>query len=92
VTCIGAAEASLGFDLRQSSYDVVRSSNSTRHAAFGNEKTDWFIEVGVHRLVGSSIGICYSLAIDEIRWDEKAGLRRDAVYAPKLSTCFEHKR
>jgi hypothetical protein len=25
------------------------------------------------------------------RWDEKAGLRRDAVYAPKLSTCARHR-
>jgi len=27
----------------------------------------------------------------ENRWDEKAGLRRDAVYAPKLSTCSKHR-
>jgi len=30
-------------------------------------------------------------SIAENRWDEKAGLRRDAVYAPKLSTCSKHR-
>ncbi len=35
-------------------------------------------------------GIVHSiLAVN--RWDEKAGLRRDAVYAPKLSTCSKHR-
>jgi hypothetical protein len=55
------------------------------------EQTDAFISVVVFASASHPAKLSLVPSTDEIRWDEKAGLRRDAVYAPKLSTCSKHR-